>query len=44
MSKFRLSPEAKAELDDIWLHIARDSDNIELATRVVDSMVDRFCF
>jgi plasmid stabilization system protein ParE len=25
MSEFRLSPEAEAELDDIWIHIARDS-------------------
>lgn len=42
MSEFRLSPEAEAELDEIWLHIARSSDNIEIATRVVDGIVDRF--
>jgi hypothetical protein len=25
MSEFRLSPEAEAELDGIWIHIARES-------------------
>lgn len=34
MSEFRLSPEAEAELDSIWMHIARESGSIEIATRV----------
>ena len=38
MSGFRLAPEAEAELDDIWLHIARDSGNIDIATRVVTGL------
>ncbi len=42
MSEFRLSPEAEDELADIWLHIARGSDSIEIATRVVDGIADRF--
>ena len=42
MSEFRLSPEAEADLDGIWLHIARESGSIEIATRVVDGIVERF--
>ena len=41
MSEFRLAPEAEAELDDIWLHIARNS-SIETATRVVEKITERF--
>lgn len=42
MSGFRLAPEAEAELDDIWLHIARDSGNIDIATRVVEDITGHF--
>ena len=42
MSEFRLSPEAEAELDGIWLHIARASGSAETATRVVESIAERF--
>ena len=42
MSEFRLSPEAEAELDGIWTHIARESGRIEIATRVVESIAERF--
>ena len=35
MAEIRLSPEAEAELDEIWLYIARESGSIEVATRVV---------
>jgi toxin ParE1/3/4 len=38
----RLSPEAEAELDDIWLYIATGSGSPEIADRFVDSLVDRF--
>lgn len=38
MSEFRLSPEAEAELDRIWLHIARESGSGDVATRVVESV------
>lgn len=37
MSEFRLAPEAEAELDEVWLHIARDSGSIEAATRVIEA-------
>jgi len=42
MSDFRLSPEAEAELDDIWFRVARESGSIDIATRVVESITDRF--
>jgi len=42
MSEFRLSPEAEAELDGIWMHIARESGRVEIATRVVESIAERF--
>jgi toxin ParE1/3/4 len=38
----RLAPEAEAELDDIWYYIAKESQSIEIADRVVDSITDRF--
>ncbi|MGA2713435.1 MAG: type II toxin-antitoxin system RelE/ParE family toxin [Bryobacteraceae bacterium] len=42
MGEFRLSPEAEAELDGIWIHIARESGSLDVATRVVESIVERF--
>lgn len=42
MSEFRLSPEAEAELDGIWIGIARESGSVDIATRVVESVTERF--
>jgi len=42
MSEFRLSPEAEAELDSVWIHIARESGSIDVATRVVERITERF--
>jgi plasmid stabilization system protein ParE len=42
MSEFRLAPEAEAELDDIWLHIARESGNLDIATRVIEKITEHF--
>ena len=42
MSEFRLSLEAEAELDEIWIHIAVESGSTEIATRVVDNITERF--
>ena len=39
---FRLSPEAEAELDGIWIHIALDTGSTDVATRIVDSITERF--
>ncbi|HXE07718.1 MAG TPA: type II toxin-antitoxin system RelE/ParE family toxin [Acidobacteriaceae bacterium] len=40
--KYRRSPLAEADLDSIWLHIALESGNVEIADRFLDSIVDRF--
>lgn len=37
-----LAPEAEADLDEIWHYIATESDSIEMADRIVDSLTDRF--
>jgi plasmid stabilization system protein ParE len=42
MGGFRLSSEAEADLDSIWLHIARESGSIDVANRVVDGITERF--
>jgi toxin ParE1/3/4 len=42
MSEFRLSPEAEAELDSIWIRIARESGSVDIATHVVASVTERF--
>ncbi len=38
----RLAPEVETELDDIWYYIARESGNVEVADRLMDSITDRF--
>jgi plasmid stabilization system protein ParE len=42
MNEFRLSLEAEAQLDGIWLHIARQSGSIDIANRIIDNITDRF--
>ncbi len=42
MPEFRLLIKAEAELDGIWLRMARESGSIEIATRIVDDIADRF--
>jgi len=39
-----VAPQAEADLDDIWLYVARESGSMDVATRIVDSITDRFCF
>ena len=39
---FRLQPEAEAELDGIWLYVARQSRSTEVANRLIDAITDRF--
>jgi plasmid stabilization system protein ParE len=29
----RVAPRAEADLDDIWIHVARESGSIDVATR-----------
>jgi toxin ParE1/3/4 len=38
----RLVPRARAELDDIWDYITRESGNAAVADGVVDAITDRF--
>jgi toxin ParE1/3/4 len=37
-----VSPRVKAELEDIWHHIATHSVSIDIANRVVESITDQF--
>lgn len=38
----RLAPQARAELDDIWDYITRESGNAAIADCVINSITDRF--
>ncbi|MBV9158534.1 MAG: type II toxin-antitoxin system RelE/ParE family toxin [Acidobacteriaceae bacterium] len=38
----RVSTRAEADLDDIWLYVAKESGNIEIANRLIDTISDRF--
>ena len=38
----RIAPRAETDLDDIWLYVARESDSIEIANRLIDTITDRF--
>jgi plasmid stabilization system protein ParE len=42
MAGFRLSIEAEEELDAIWLYVSRESGSVDIATRVVDNIAERF--
>lgn len=37
-----LSSQAEAQLDDIWLHVARESGSVDTAIRIVQNIADRF--
>jgi toxin ParE1/3/4 len=38
----RVARRAEADLDEIWLYIARESSGIEIANRLIDTVTDRF--
>jgi len=40
--RIRLSPQARDDLDAIWLYVARESGSHALATRVVGSVTGKF--
>lgn len=42
MNEILVSPAAEAEMDDIWLYVARESHSIEIASRVVDAITAKF--
>lgn len=39
----RLAPAAESELDAIWLYLATQSGNVEIADRFIDSITSQFC-
>ena len=41
MSKYRVAPSAVADLDEIWLYIARNA-SVEAAERFVEFLTSRF--
>ena len=38
----RGAPQAETELDNIWYCVAKESGNIEIADRLIDSITERF--
>jgi len=38
----RVAPEVEADLDNIWYYVAKESDSIEIADRLIDSISARF--
>ena len=38
----RVTPQAEADLDDIWLFTAKESGSIHVATRRIDAITGRF--
>jgi toxin ParE1/3/4 len=40
--RIRVSPQGRADLDSIWLYLARESGNTDIATRTVGSIADKF--
>lgn len=42
MMRIRLSPVARADLDELWLYIARESGDENTATRAVEAIAAKF--
>jgi toxin ParE1/3/4 len=40
--RIRLSPQARADLDDVWFYVASESGSEERATRIVATITDKF--
>jgi toxin ParE1/3/4 len=38
----RVAPHAESDLDEIWLHVARESGSVDVATRLVEAITGRF--
>jgi toxin ParE1/3/4 len=41
---FRLAPQARADLDEIWDYVFSESGSEAIADRLLDSIADRFDF
>ena len=37
-----IAPRAEADLDDIWLYVARESGSLDVANRLIDAITGRF--
>ena len=42
MGRHWLSPEAEADLDEIWLHVVHKTGKIEIADHIIDNITERF--
>jgi toxin ParE1/3/4 len=40
----RVAPQAESDLDRIWLYLAKESGNVDVATRLIESITARFYF
>lgn len=40
--RIRLAPQARTDLDEIWLYTAQESDDAPAATREIESIAERF--
>ena len=40
----RVAPQAEADLDDLWLYVAKASGSMDVATRLIDAITGRFLF
>jgi toxin ParE1/3/4 len=40
--RVRLALQARADLDAIWLHMAREVGSVDSATRLIDSIAEKF--
>lgn len=38
----RVAQRAEADLDEIWLYVAKESNSVEIANRLIDTITDRF--
>ena len=40
--RIRIAQQARADLDEIWIYITQESGNPSTATRVIESIMDKF--
>ncbi len=38
----RIAALVETDLDEIWLHVSKESGSIEIANRLIDTITDRF--
>lgn len=42
MTAHRIAPLAESDLDSLWFYVAKESGNLEIADRLIDSITERF--